>query len=80
MNQNGFQINRFWVYRFIKSNGETLAKQTARLLEKERHEISEQDMKSYFDAIVLDLQKVPSFFVWNAEETRVDSSKRRSPP
>jgi hypothetical protein len=80
MNQNGLQIDRFWVYRFIKRNGETLTKQAARSLEKERHEVSEQDIKSYFDAIVLYLQKVPSLFVWNADETRVGSPKRRSSP
>jgi hypothetical protein len=56
MNHNGLQIDGFWVHRFIKRNGETLRKQTVRLLEKERHEVSEQDIKSYFDAIVLHLQ------------------------
>jgi hypothetical protein len=60
MNQNGLQIDRFWVSRFIKRNRETFTKQTARSLEKERHEISEQDIKSYFDAISLYLQKVTS--------------------
>jgi hypothetical protein len=53
--------------------------QTERLLEKERREVSEQDIKNYFDAIVLHLQKVPSPFVWNADETPVGSPKRHSP-
>jgi hypothetical protein len=80
MNQNGLQIDRFWVYRFIKRNGETFTKQTAILSEKERREVSEQNIKSYSDAIVLHLQKVPSVFVWDAAETRVGSAKRRSSP
>jgi hypothetical protein len=80
MNQNGLQIDRFWVYRFIKRNGEALKKQTAKLLEKERDEVSEQHSKSHSDAIVLHLQKVPSLFAWNADETRLGSPKRLSPP
>jgi hypothetical protein len=54
--------------------------QTERLLEKERHEVSEQDIKSYFDAIVLHLQTIPSLFIWNADETRVGTPKKGSPP
>jgi hypothetical protein len=50
------------------------------MIRKDRYEVSEQDIRGYFDPIVLHLQKVASLFVWNADEIRVGSSKRRSPP
>jgi hypothetical protein len=58
----------------------TTCKANCETIKKERHEVSEQDINSYFDAIALHLQKVPSLFVWNTDETRVGSPKRRSPP
>jgi hypothetical protein len=55
-------------------------KANCEIIRKERHEVSEQDIKNYFDAIVLHLQKVLSLFVWNADDTRFGSPKRRNPP
>jgi hypothetical protein len=52
---NRVQVDKFWVRRFVERNSETLALQHARLLKKERHEISEDDLNRYFDAVTIQL-------------------------
>jgi hypothetical protein len=47
MHDNRVQVDRFWVRRFGEHNSETLTLQHARLLEKERHEISEDHLNHY---------------------------------
>jgi hypothetical protein len=74
MHDNRVQVDRFWVRRFAERNDETLTLQQARLLEKDRHEISEDDLNRYFHAITIQLQNVSSLFVWNADETQVGIS------
>jgi hypothetical protein len=60
---NRVQVDRFWVRRFIERNSETLTFQQARLLEKGRHEISEDDLNRYFNAVAIQLYNIPSLFV-----------------
>jgi 4-hydroxybenzoate polyprenyltransferase len=78
--QNGTQINRFWINRLVKRNNNVIAIQTANLLRKERHNVSEEDLCNYFDTVSIQLEKVPSLFVWNADETRVGIPKKCASP
>jgi hypothetical protein len=80
MHDNRVQVDRVWVWRFVQRNSETLTLQRARLLEKDRHKISEDDLNHYFDAVTIQLQNIPSPFVWNADETRVRISKKPVAP
>jgi hypothetical protein len=80
MAQNGTQTNRFWTNRFVKRNNNVLLIQTANLLEKERHNVSEEDLRNYFATVSIQLEKVPSLFVWNADETRVGIPKKCASP
>jgi hypothetical protein len=77
MQDDRVQVERFLVRRFVEPNSETLALQQARILDKGRHEISEDDLNRYFDVVTIQLQNVPSLFIWNADETRVGISKKR---
>jgi hypothetical protein len=76
MHDNQVQVDRFWVRRFVERNSETLTLQQERLLEKEHHETSEDDLNRYFDAVTIHIQSVSSLFVWNADETQVGISKK----
>jgi hypothetical protein len=80
MAQIGTQINRFWISRFVKRNNNVLTIQTANLLEKERHNISKKDLRNYFDTVSIQLEKFPSLFVWNADETRIGIPKKCTSP
>jgi hypothetical protein len=55
MHDSRVQIDRFWVRRFVECNSETLTLQQARLLEKEYHEISEDDLNRYCAAVTIEL-------------------------
>jgi hypothetical protein len=63
LNERHTLVDRFWVERFIERNQAIASFQKARFLEKERHEVSEKDIKSYFEALAIHLQKIPSLFV-----------------
>jgi hypothetical protein len=76
MTQNHSQINRFEINRFVKRNNNVLTIQTANLLEKERHQVSEEDLRYYFDTVSIQSEKVPSLLLWNADETRVGIPKK----
>jgi hypothetical protein len=76
MAQNGTQINRFWINRSVKRKNNVFTIQTANLLEKERHNISEEDVRNYFDTVLVQLKKISSLFVCNADETRIGFAKK----
>jgi hypothetical protein len=69
MNEHHIPGDRFWVRRFLGRNQAVFSFQKERFLGKERHEVSEEDSKRYFEALTTHLQKFPSLFVWNADET-----------
>jgi hypothetical protein len=75
MHDNRVQGDRFWVWRFVEYKSERLAVQEAQLLEKERHEISEDDLNRYFDAIKIQLQNLPLMFICHADR---DASRHSS--
>jgi hypothetical protein len=50
------------------------------LLEKERRTASEEDLRNYLDTVSIQLETVPSLFIWNADETRVDIPKECASP
>jgi hypothetical protein len=51
----------------------------AKYLEKDRHDVSADDIRVYFESISAQLTSIPSTFFWNADKTRVDSAKYMSP-
>jgi hypothetical protein len=73
------QVDRFWVYRFVGRNKDKLAVHKAGLIEKKRHEVSADDLERSFETIGVYLKDAPSLFVWNANETKMGSPKKRCP-
>jgi hypothetical protein len=80
LNENGVQVDRFGVWRFVDRNSEVFTFQQAISLEKDRHDVSSDDLKRYFEAMMVHLRTVPSIFVWNADETRVGAAKKQTRP
>jgi hypothetical protein len=64
----------------VERNEAVLSFQKERFLEKERHKVSEEDIKRYFETLTIYLQKVPSRFTWNADQTRVGKPKKQETP
>jgi hypothetical protein len=69
-------VDRFWVRNFVMRHKEQLGFQKARVLEKDRHDVSPNEARSYFDTVAGKLTAFPSPFVWNVYETRVGCPKR----
>jgi hypothetical protein len=57
-----------------------LVVQPAKYLEKDRHDVSADNIRVYFESISAQLTSIPSAFFWNLDETRVGSAKHMSPP
>jgi hypothetical protein len=55
------------------------AAQRAKYLEKDRHDVSADVIRVYFESISAQLTSIQSIFFWNADETRVGSAKYMSP-
>jgi hypothetical protein len=47
-----------------------------RVLEKDRHDVSPDEVRSYFDTVAGQLKAIPSPFVWNVDEMKVGCPKR----
>jgi hypothetical protein len=73
-------VDRFWVRNFVMRHKEQLYFQKARVLEKDRHDVSPDEVRSYFDTVAGQLKTIPSPFVWNVDETRVECPKRIAQP
>jgi hypothetical protein len=68
-------VNRFWVRNFVMRHKEQLCFQKARVLEKDRHDVSSDEVRSYFDTVAGQFKAIPSPFVWKVDETRVGCPK-----
>jgi hypothetical protein len=55
-------VDRFWVYRFASRHSQMLAVQRAKYLEKDRHDVSADDIRVYFESIRGQLTSTPSAF------------------
>jgi hypothetical protein len=73
-------VDRFWVSNFVMRHKEQLCFQKARVLEKNRCDISPDEVTSYFDTVACQLKAIPSPFVWNVDGTRVGCPKRIAQP
>jgi hypothetical protein len=73
-------VDRFWVRNFVMWHKEEMCFQKARVLEKDRHDISPDEVKNYFDTVAGQLKVIPSPFVWNVDETTVGCPKRIAQP
>jgi hypothetical protein len=57
-----------------------LAVQRAKYLEKDRHDVSTDNFRVYFESISAQLTSIPSAFQKNADGARVGSAKHMSTP
>jgi hypothetical protein len=73
-------VDKFWVRNFVMRHKEQLGFQKARSLENDRHNVSPDEVRSYFDTVAGQVKEVPSSFVWNMDETRVGCPKRIAQP
>jgi hypothetical protein len=46
------------------------------VLEKDRHDVSADEVRSYFDTVACQLKAIPLPFVWNVDKMRVGCPKR----
>jgi hypothetical protein len=53
-------VNRFWVHCFMRRHSAKFAVQRAKYLEKERHDVSAEDLKAYSASMTAHLTSVPS--------------------
>jgi hypothetical protein len=58
---------------------EQLCFQKAQLLDKDRHDVSPDEVRNYFDTVAGQLKAIPSPFVQNVDETRVGCSTDTKP-
>jgi hypothetical protein len=56
-----------------------LAVQRAKYLEKDRHDVSADDIRVDFESISAQLTSIPSEFFWNVDETRVGPAEHMLP-
>jgi hypothetical protein len=73
-------VDIFWVRNFVMRHKEQLCFQKARVLEKDRPDVSPDEVRSYFDVLTGQLKAIPLPFVWNVDETRVGCPKRIAQP
>jgi hypothetical protein len=78
LGEKSIVVDRFWVYRFVGQHGQMLSVQRAKYFEKDRHDVSADDIRVYFESISAQLTPIPSAFFWNADETRLGSAKHMS--
>jgi hypothetical protein len=69
-------VDRFWVRSFVMRHREQLCFQKAPVLEKDRHDVSLDEVRIHFDTVAGQLKAIPSPFVGNVDETRVGCPKR----
>jgi hypothetical protein len=73
-------VDRFWVRNVVLRQKEQLCFQKARVLEKNRHNASPDEVRSFFDTVAGQLKAIPSPFLWNMDGTRVGCPKRIAQP
>jgi hypothetical protein len=69
-------VDRLWVKNFVMRHKEQLCFQKARVLENDRHDVSPDEVRGYFDTVAGQLKAIPSPFVWDMDETMVGYRKR----
>jgi hypothetical protein len=57
-----------------------LSLQTAKVLEKDRYDMSPDDIKQYFETLSVQIWSILFAFVWDVDDTRVRYPKKTSPP
>jgi hypothetical protein len=72
--------DRFWVRNSDMRYKKQTCFQRARVLGKDRHDVSPDEVRSYFDTMACQLKVIPSLFVRNMDETRVGCPKRITQP
>jgi hypothetical protein len=56
------------------------ARKSRTFCEENRHDVSPDDVKQYFETLSIPVRSIRSAFVWNKDETRVKCPKETSPP
>jgi hypothetical protein len=68
------------IRNFVMWHKEQSCFQKARVLENDRHDVSPDKLRSYFDTVADQLKVIPSPFVCKVDETRVGCPKRIAQP
>jgi hypothetical protein len=63
-------------HKFCHAAQGQLCFHNAWVLEKDRHDVSPDEVRSYFETVAGQLKAIPSPFVWSVDETRVGCPKR----
>jgi hypothetical protein len=61
-------VNRSWVRNFVMRHKEQMCFRKARVLEKNRHDVSPDEVRNYFSTGAGQLKAIPLSFVWNIDE------------
>jgi hypothetical protein len=80
MSDNGQQVDRYSVNRFVERTAETLAMRQSTFLDADRHDATPDHIKRHFRKFEPHVRDTPSMRVWNADETRVGAPKKEQAP
>jgi hypothetical protein len=73
-------VDRLSVRNFVMRHKEQLCFQKAWVLKKDRHYVSPDMVRAYFNIVAGQLKAIPSPFMWDVDETRVECPKRIAQP
>jgi hypothetical protein len=77
MDEHHTSVDRFWMKRFMERNQAVLSFRKARFLEKERHEMPEDDIERYCEALTICLQKSQQSLSGMQTKRELESRKSR---
>jgi hypothetical protein len=78
LNSKCIAVDRFWVRHFVQRQKERLCVQKTTMLEKDRHNVSLDDMKRNFETLAGQVKSNPSRSVWSADQMKVGCQKKAS--
>jgi hypothetical protein len=73
--QKSITADWWWAARFVERHEAELAVQKASVLERSRHEVAPGDVKRHFDGLRAERRSIPSFFIYNVDETQINLPK-----
>jgi hypothetical protein len=79
LNSKGVAVDRFWVRSFLPRQRERLCVQKTTMPEKDRQNVSPDDIKRCFETLARQVKSIPSVFLWRADEMRVGCPKKAFP-
>jgi hypothetical protein len=77
LSAQGATVERFSVRKNWQRQNGRLRLQTAKILEKDRRDVSRDDIKEYFETLSNQIRSIASAFIWNTDEASVSSRRKR---